>query len=72
MTKLFENAIQSIRPDGDAQQSRIPSAYDMSMKDASELTKMAKEDPFNAITLAFLFGFVMGNRATITRKMKKL
>jgi len=73
MTKVFENAIKSIRPDGDPKKSLLPSAYDMSLEDTSELTGMAMEgNPFWAIHYAFLFGFVMGNRATHSRKIKRL
>lgn len=73
MTKLFENAMKSIRPNGDVHLSKVPSAYDMSLEDTQGLTEMAMTgDPFWAIHYAFLFGFVMGNRATITRKMKRL
>lgn len=73
MTKQFENAIKAIRPDGDPRNSLLPSAYDMSLEDFSELTGMAlMKDPAYAIHYAFLYGFVMGNRATITRKMKRL
>lgn len=73
MTKLFENAMKSIQPDGDPRRSKVPTEYDMSLEDYSELTGMAlMKDPAYAIHYAFLFGFVMGNRATITRKMKRL
>ena len=73
MTKLFDNAMKSIKPNGDDHLSRVPSEYDMSLEDFSELTgKAINGDPSYAIHYAFLFGFVMGNRATITRKMKRL
>ena len=73
MTKLFENAMKSIRADAEGQLSKVPTEYDMSLEDTAGLTEMAmKGDPFYAIHYAFLFGFVMGNRATITRKMKRL
>lgn len=73
MTKLFENAMKSIRPNGDNSLTKVPTEYDMSLEDYSELTGMAlQKDPAYAIHCAFLFGFVMGNRATITRKMKRL
>lgn len=73
MTKVFENAMMSIRPNGDVKESRVPSAYDMSLEDTKGLTEMAmKGDPFYAIHYAFLFGFVMGNRATHSRQLKRL
>lgn len=72
MTKVFENAMKAIQPEGDARKSKVPAPYDMSLEDYSELTRMALQgDPAYAIHYAFLFGFVMGNRATITRKLKK-
>ena len=73
MTKNFENAIKSARPDGSAHSSVIPSCYDMSADDTAELMELAySKDPFRAIHLAFVFGFVMGNRATHSRKLKRL
>ena len=72
MTKLFKNAMNSIRPDGEARYSKVPSEYDMSLEDTGELMRLAAENPFYAVHYAFLFGFVMGNRATITRKLKRL
>lgn len=73
MTKLFENAMKSIRANDDVSHSKVPTAYDMSLEDTAGLMEMAmKRDSFYAVHYAFLFGFVMGNRATITRKMKRL
>jgi hypothetical protein len=73
MTKLFENAMKSIRADAEGQLSKVPTEYDMGLEDFHDLTGMAIHgDPAYAIHYAFLFGFVMGNRATITRKMKRL
>ena len=73
MTKLFENAIESIRPNDDALQSKLPTEYDMSLEATAGLIEMAMEgDIFYAVHYAFLFGFVMGNRATIRRKLKRL
>ena len=73
MTKLFENAMKSICPKGENHLSKVPSEYDMCLEDFSGLTGMAlREDPAYAVHYAFLFGFVMGNRATISRKMKRL
>ena len=73
MTKLFENAMKSIRADEEGQLSKVPSEYDMGLEDFHDLTgKALHGDPAYAIHYAFLFGFVMGNRATISRKMKRL
>ena len=73
MTKRFENAMKSISPSGDNRLSKLPTEYDMCLEDYSDLVGMAlHKDPAYAIHYAFLFGFVMGNRATITRKMKRL
>lgn len=73
MTKLFENAMKSIRADAEGQLSKVPTEYDMGLEDFHDLTGMAIHgDPAYAIHYAFLFGFVMGNRATISRKMKRL
>ena len=73
MTKAFENALKSIRPNGDTNPTKVPSGYDMCLEDYSDLVGMAlQKDPAYAIHYAFLYGFVMGNRATITRKLKRL
>jgi hypothetical protein len=73
MTKLFENAMKSIGADEEGQLSKVPSVYDMGLEDFSELTgKALHDDPAYAIHYAFLFGFVMGNRCTHSRKMKRL
>ena len=72
MTRTFENAIKSISCNGDVQ-SKVPSEYDMTLEDFAGLTRMAiKKDPAYAVHYAFLFGFVMGNRATIRRKLPRL
>lgn len=73
MTKLFENAMKSIRELGPGHKSKVPKEYLMGMEDTTELMRTAMEkDPFDAVYRAFLFGFVMGNRATIRRNLKKL
>lgn len=72
MTKLFENAMKAIEPN-ETKGNGIPTAYDMSLEDTTELTRMAmEEDPFLAVHYAFMFGFVMGNRATHSRKLRRL
>lgn len=73
MTKLFENAMKSIEPDDKARLSSIPSEYDLRLEDFTELAKMAMQgDPCYAIHYAFMYGFVMGNRATHSRKLRRL
>jgi len=73
MTKLFDNAIKAVNPNGITKEGLIPYSYDMSMEDMTELMEMALDGrAFEALSLAFSFGYVMGNRATINRKLKKL
>lgn len=73
MRKAFENAINSVKPDKETGRSMIPDEYDLSASDLSDLIDMSLSGhPAKALCLAFCFGFVMGNRATITRKMKRL
>ena len=72
MTKMFENAIKNACPENPHISSVIPTAYDMTLEDSADLMELAKTNPFWAIHYAFVFGFVMGNRATITRKLKRL
>ena len=73
MTKMFENAIKTVRPDGTEASQVIPFAYDMNLPDMAALAKMAKDgELFKALCLAFDFGFVMGNRATHSRKLRRL
>lgn len=72
MTKTFDNAIKAARPD-DKTQRTIPHGYDMNADDFLALIKMARSgNMYEAISQAFCFGFVMGNRATISRKLKRL
>ena len=71
MTKMFENAVSKTRCG-----TTIPDAYDMHMEDMQELIKLAftrnGEAVYTAIETAFRFGFVMGNRATHSRKLRRL
>jgi len=50
---------------------KIPSAYQMSLEDMTFLYKCDKP-LWQIIDIVFRFGFVMGNRATISRKMDRL
>lgn len=73
MTRTFENAVKAIKPDKLPAACIIPSPYDMSQEDLAGLIRMAASgDLAKAIIMAFDFGFVMGNRATISRKLKRL
>lgn len=71
MTKMFENAVQKTKMG-----QVIPCSYDMSLEDMQELLKLGcsgnRELILIAITTAFRFGFVMGNRATHSRNMRRL
>lgn len=75
MTKKFENAIKAVKPD-ENKSGLIPSEYDMGLEDLSGLAEYAMSGSTDAVIYAiikaFSFGFVMGNRATISRKMKRL
>lgn len=73
MTKLFEGAIKKVKPNGTFASSIIPQQYDIGCSDMSDLLEMAyKGKVFEAIALAFDFGFVMGNRCTLRRKLRRL
>lgn len=73
MTKMFEGAINKVKPEGLASPSVVPDAYDMSAADYSDLIGMSLSGkPAEAISLAFYFGFVMGNRCTLRRGLKRL
>ena len=73
MTRIFKNAINAAKPGTDDNRSVIPYPYQMSMEDMQDLILLAvKGHIYKAIHLAFTFGFVMGNRCTIRRNMKRL
>ena len=73
MTKAFENAVKKVKPEGTFASSIIPSQYDIGYQDMSGLMEMARSGlDFEALAMAFDFGFVMGNRCTHSRKMKRL
>lgn len=42
---------------------KIPTAYDISIEEICELTKLCMTDKFNAIITAFRYGFALGTRA---------
>ena len=76
MTKRFDFAMKAAQPDGTPNSSIVPDDYDLSSEDILELMRMARSgvsgDWFRAINLAFTFSFVMGNRATHARNLKRL
>ena len=77
MTKVFENAIKAVKPNGMDESSIIPNPYDIGLEDMTGLFDLALSDKnmnglYHAITQAFMYGFVMGNRCTHSRKMKRL
>ena len=73
MTKLFERAIKKVTPQDAPTHTIIPTQYDMGYYDIQALMEMAHNGhSFEAISMAFDFGFVMGNRATHSRKLKRL
>lgn len=74
MTKMFEGAIKKVKPEETTQANAvIPQQYDISFSDMLELMEMAhKGEAFKALNLAFSFGFVMGNRCTFRRKLRRL
>ena len=73
MTKVFKNAVEAVKPGTDDKKSVIPYSYQMSLEDMQDLILLAvKGHIYKALHLAFNFGFVMGNRCTIRRNMKRL
>lgn len=76
MTRIFENAIKAAKPNGMDSSSIIPYSYDMSLEDLDGLFELASSKGatgiYQAISRAFMFGFVMGNRCTHRRKLKRL
>ena len=74
MTKMFDGAIKKVHPEGiTAANTVIPERYDISFTDMMELLQLAhKGEAFKALNLAFSFGFVMGNRCTLRRKLPRL
>ena len=73
MTKIFEGAIKKVKPQGTFASSIIPSPYDIGCEDMSDLLEMIYNGKaFEAIAMAFDYGFVMGNRCTLRRKLRRL
>ena len=76
MTKMFKNAIKAAAPNDLFSDTIIPDAYDIGIEDATYLYQLVisgnGDKIFRALRLAFTFGFVMGNRATHSRKLKRL
>ena len=69
MTKMFENAVEKAR-------ETIPYAYDISLPDMQYLLREGfsgdRDRIYSALIAAFHFGFAMGNRATHSRKLRRL
>ena len=76
MTRMFENAIKTVRNENGKRASVIPSEYDIGATDFSDLLEMTfsgdRDQQWRALVMSFEFGFVMGNRATISRNIKRL
>lgn len=55
---------------------QIPLHYDLVVEDLNVFMRMIKENgidgAFDAVVMAFRYGFVLGNRATVAGKVKKL
>lgn len=67
--------MRNMKSTADKANSNIPCSYDLNSTELSELIKQARNaDPnetYDAIVTAFLYGFVMGHRATLAGKVKK-
>lgn len=73
MTKLFEGAVKKVNNGESLANSIIPDQYDIGYSDMSSLLEMIRNGKaVEAVTLAFDFGFVMGNRCTLRRKLRRL
>lgn len=74
MTKMFDGAVKRVKPEGiTAANTVIPQQYDIGFSDMIELLRLAHDGKAaEAINLAFSFGFVMGNRCTLRRKLHRL
>ena len=55
----------------DAVRGMIPTVYDMSVEDMDDLRTRSCADLFDALTIAFRFGYCMGGRAALKRKFKE-
>ena len=71
MTKQLENAVENTKCG-----HVIPTAYDLGLEDLQELFEFCTSGSNNAVVAAiitaFRYGFVMGNRATLSRNLKRL
>lgn len=50
---------------------RVPSSYELTYTNLTQLHDMAEHNFFEAICAAFNFGYVMGHRATIAGKYEE-
>ena len=73
MTKIFSGAVKKVKPRGLSDNAIIPTRYELGCKDMADLMEMAYNgNAFEALALAFNFGFVMGNRATHSCHLRRL
>ena len=67
--------MRNMKQTADKASNNIPSTYDLNSTELSELIKQARNaDPnetYDAIVTAFLYGFVMGHRATLAGKVER-
>ena len=49
----------------------VPNEYDMRVPEMAQLAKIARENPIEAIGLAFYYGFAMGGRAAKANKYRE-
>ena len=63
--KTVNNTVRDLNP--------IPQPYELTVGDVLQLLDIAnREDMINAVTAAFRYGYVMGNHATVNRKLPLL
>ena len=76
MTQKFENALKTVEPQDASAGSVIPSAYDIDLEDMNGLYALTRSNGndglYRALIMAFRYGFVMGNRATHSRSIRRL
>lgn len=51
--------------------TKVPHQYDMSIRELIDLAGQAKREPCEGVADAFLFGYVMGHRATLNGAYKE-
>ena len=67
--------MRNMKQTADKASNNIPSTYDLNSTELRELISKARQadpnDSYDAIVTAFMYGFVMGHRATLAGKVKK-